>query len=115
METVIIDGRKFDINPLTRGQIRELKDYGFGYFICKPTLEQAHDAMDAVFDMVLSDQDQAFLDARPVKESFAVWKSLLAETYGGGADEGNLNGTSDGGLTNSESNTATAAVPENQI
>jgi len=115
METVIIDGREFDIQSLTRGQIRELKDHGFSYFICKPTLDQAHDAMDAAFDLVLSEQDQAFLDTRPIKDSFAVWKALLAETYGGGNDEGNSKGTSAGGSTNSESNTATAAVPENQI
>ena len=102
MEIVEINGRAFEIHPLTRGQIKELKDCGFSYFACRPSLEQANDAMDEVFDLVLSSDEKAFLDDLPVKESFAIWKAILAETYGGGADEKNSNGTSDGGLTKSE-------------
>lgn len=102
METVTIAGRDFEIKPLTRGQIRSLKDFGFTYFACRPSLEQANDAMDAAFDLVLSDDDKAFLDDRHVKDSFAVWKAILAETYGGGEDEGNSKGTSDGGLTKND-------------
>lgn len=114
MELVIIDGISLEIQPLTRGQIRQLRDHGFSYFVCKPSLEQAHDAMDAAFDLALSDKEKALLDKLPVKESFKVWKAILAETYGGGDDEKNSNGTSAGGSIEKESNTADAAVPEKQ-
>lgn len=115
METVIICGRSIDVNPLTRGQIKELKAHGFSYFFCSPGVEKAHDAMDAAFEIVLSKDDVAFLDTLPVKESFAVWKALLAETYGGGDDEGNLSATLDGGSTSKGSNTAESAGPEKQM
>ena len=65
MEIVKINDRSFEIHPLTRGQIKELKDYGFSYFACRPTLDQANDAMDAAFDIVLSDDDKVFLDDLP--------------------------------------------------
>ena len=64
--------------------------------------------------MVLSDQEREFLDTRPNPDKILVWKTLLAETYGGGRDEGNSNGTSAGGSTSSDSNTASAAVPGTQ-
>ena len=115
METVKIDGHEIDVYPLNKGQIRQLKDYGFSFFVCRPTLEQAHDAMDEAFKIALSESDQSFLDGRPVKDSMTVWKALLAETYGGGEDEKNLNGTSPGGSTESGSNTASGAGAEKQI
>lgn len=114
METVIIDDREFHIIPLTRGQIKSLKEYGFSYFVCKPTLDQVHDAMDAAFELALTDDDRAFLDTRPVKDSFAIWKAILAETYGGGDDEGNSEATSNGGLTKSGSGTAESAEQAKQ-
>lgn len=93
MEIIEINGRSFEIHPLTRGQIKELKDFGFSYFACRPTLDQANEAMDAAFDIVLSDEDKSFLDDLPVKDSFSIWKAILAETYGGGDDEKNSKAT----------------------
>ena len=115
MEKVLIADKEFFVYPLTRGQIRRLKEFGFSNFLCRPSIDQASDAMDAVFDLVLSETEKDFLDDRPIKDSFTIWKAILSETYGGGDDEKNLNGTSDGGSTEIESNTATAVVPEKQI
>jgi hypothetical protein len=115
METVVIDSHKIDVYPLKKEQIRELEDYGFSFFFCRPPLENAHGAMDAAFELALSESDRDFLEGRPVKDSITVWKALLAETYGGGEDEKNLNGTSPGGSTENESNTAGAAGAEKQI
>ncbi len=112
MEIVTISDRKFEINPLTRGQIKKLKEFGFTYFNCTPSLEQAHESLDAVFDMVLTEDEIQFIDARPNRDAIKIWKAVLAETYGGGSDEGNSNGTSDGSTTETESSTVTAAVPE---
>lgn len=114
MGVVVFEDRKIDVPSLTRGQIRELKPFGFTYFSCRPTIEQANEAMDGALKMVLSDDDLSYLDARPNKDSFRVWKEILTETYGGGDDEGNLSGTSAGGSTGNGSNTASAAVPEKQ-
>lgn len=101
MEIVNINGRDIEVKPLTRGQVRELKEHGFTYFTCRPTIEQANDAMDAAFKLVLSDDDRLFLDDQYIKDSIAVWKAIINETYGGGEDEGNSKGTSGGGSTES--------------
>ena len=112
MEIVNVSGAKIEVVPLTKAQIRELKEYGFSYFACRPTLEQAQDAMDAAFKFALPGDAVEALDNLPVSESIKVWRAILSETYGGGEDVGNSQGTSDGGSTNSESNIAGSVVPE---
>lgn len=72
-------GETFDLRPLTRGELKTLRKQG--YNMGALTTEQADDAMDAVFAMVLGD-DVDRLDAMPNTVAIDVWKKILSLTYG---------------------------------
>lgn len=91
-----LGGETIKIRALTRQEVRALKDVGFSLAMASPELSQADEAMDRVLALVLTDDDIAFLETRPLHESLMVWKEILKETYGDPDAEKNLNGTSAG-------------------
>ncbi|MCP3943226.1 MAG: hypothetical protein GY710_17300 [Desulfobacteraceae bacterium] len=99
MKTIPIDNRNIPVRPLTRGEIKELKEYGFTIFGCAPTLETADESVEKVFNFVLHEDDIKYLDTLPNRNSVAVWKEIIKETYGAEEEEKNSQGTSDGTST----------------
>lgn len=99
MDPVEINGRDIEIRGLTRKEVRDLEPYGFSCLACVPVYETADQAMEKVFDLVLSREDRAFLDDCPNSDSITVWKEILKETYGSRTEEKNLSSTSAGTAT----------------
>ncbi len=102
MRTIKVEGRKFDIRALTRGEIKKLKDFGYSYFGCVPTMENAIDAQDRCLETQLGDQDMEFLDSCPAKAGTEIWTEILKETYGASDEEKNSQSTSSGSGTKAE-------------
>lgn len=102
MAKITIEEIKKRVRPLTRGEIKSLKEFGYTYFGCLPTMEQANDALDKAFNIQLSGEDQAFLDTCTNKDARSVWEEILKETYGAKDEEKNFQSTSDGSLIKSE-------------
>lgn len=96
MRTETIRDRKININPLTRKQIKGLREYGFGPAFFVPTMETLNDAWDAVLPIAVSAEDHDFLDGCTPVETAPIWKAILEETYGSPAAEKNLQSTGDG-------------------
>ena len=99
MRTVMVEKREFEIRALTRGEIKGLKDLGYSYFGCVPSMENAIDAQDKCLETQLSDQDMKFLDSCPAKAGTKLWTEILKETYGSPDEEKNSQSTSDGSKT----------------
>ena len=96
MGKIKIGDKLIDVRPLTRGEIEGLKDCGFGVALCIPTVEQANDAYEKSIQIVLSDDDQAYLMTRPPSDTKKVWVEMLKETYGAPDEEKNSSSTSAG-------------------
>lgn len=89
MRTVEIKGRKIEIRPLTRAEIRSLKDCGYSFLGCIPDMKTANDAQERAMGLVLGKDDIAFLDDCPNRDATEVWKEILKETYGDPEEEKN--------------------------
>ncbi len=96
MATIKIKKRKITVRPLTRGEIKKLKDCGYTYFGCMPSFDQANDALDKAFKIQLSKEDLVFLDTCTNKDARKVWEEILKETYGAKDEEKNSESTSSG-------------------
>lgn len=96
MRKVTIFDRSIDIRPLTRKEIRELKKFGFGQAVFLPSPATVNEAWDAVFDLLLTKEEQEFLDSRPNADSHKIWQAALAETYSTEEEEKNLQSTGNG-------------------
>jgi len=81
--------RQIHLRPLKRKEIRSLKDCGYTYLGCVPSLETAYDTVDKALDLVLSDDALAFLDECSNSEAKLVWEGILKETYGDREEEKN--------------------------
>lgn len=102
--------RQIKIRSLKRKEIRELKDCGYNYIGCVPTIETLEATVDRALNTVLSQEDLEFLDECENKESQRCWNELLKETYGDKEEEKNLSATTSGTPTESGLNTATPAM-----
>lgn len=112
MGEITMKGKKVFMRSLTRGEIKQLKKYGYTIFGCVPDFDQSSDAMDECFKLVLSEDQIAYLDSVPNKKVIDVWKEILAETYGSQDEEKNLSGVSDGTQAKKESSIVTPAAPK---
>ncbi len=86
-EIKISEGKTIEVKALTRGQVKKLREKGFNPISL--TKEQAEDAMDETFTMALDADTITALDDEPYPVSLAVWRAILAETYGAPAEEKN--------------------------
>jgi len=96
MSEITVSQKKFSVRSLTRGEIKSLKNCGYTYFGCLPTIEQANDAIDKVFKMQFTNKELLFLDKCTNKEARSLWEEILKETYGAKDEEKNSQSTSDG-------------------
>ena len=99
MKTILIDGVDIAIRSLTRQEIKDMKDLGYSYLGCSPTLGTANQVVDAALEKVLSKADMDHLDSMPNQCTLDCWKEILKETYGAPDEEKNSPGTSDGTQT----------------
>ncbi len=96
MTTITINGKEFKVRPLTRGEIKSLKDCGYTYNSCVPTIEKANDALDKAFEIQFSKDEVTFLDDCTNKQGIKLWNEILKETYGAKEEEKNSDSTSSG-------------------
>lgn len=101
--------RDINIRPLTRREIKRLKDCGYTSFGVNFKEETLENIMERSIETILSQDDLTFLDDCPVSECRRCWQAINKETYGAGDEEKNSSTTSGGTKTGSESNTATGA------
>lgn len=102
MKKIIIEGREFEIRALTRGEIKDLKDLGYSYFGCVPSMENAIESQDKCLGTQLSKEDLEFLDTCSARSGTELWTEILKETYGAPDEEKNSLSTSDGCRTKKE-------------
>ena len=80
MQEVIVDGRPIPVRPLTRREVRELRDQGVNLAELSPG--QVFEVVETVTDLVLDEEQRAFLDDRGFPESRAIYMAVLKETFG---------------------------------
>ena len=97
--TITIEGIKFDIRALTRGEIKKLKEYGYSYFGCVPSMDNAIDAQDKCLETQLDKEQMMLLDDCSAKSGTKIWTEILKETYGAADEEKNSQSTSSGTRT----------------
>lgn len=102
--------RMIAIRALKRKEIRGLKNVGYNYVGCVPTVETLEETVDRALGLVLSENDLEFLDECDNKESQRCWNELLKETYGSKDEEKNSSATTSGTPTESGLNTAPPAA-----
>lgn len=88
MRQIKIGNKTFEVRGLSRGEVRQVRQAGFNLNVL--TLENAEDALDFVFDIVFSKEDNLILDDLPNSFSMKVWRAVLFETYGSEEEEKNL-------------------------
>lgn len=81
--------RRISLRALKRKEIRQLQEFGYTYLGCVPKYETAQRVVDDALDLVLSKEDQAFLDECDSRQAKDVWQALLKETYGDLEEEKN--------------------------
>lgn len=95
------------VKGLTRGQIDELKEFGFNWSFFDPPGELSgrdyDQGMKKVFDFCVINKD-AFEDLQDedLKMTTKIFTGILIETYGSGAEEKNLPSSGSGGQTKKE-------------
>jgi hypothetical protein len=83
-----IDGKKFEIRPLTRGEVKSLRKKG--YNIGNLSLENADDAADEILEMVCGPEQIREVYALPNDKALELFKAIIDLSYGQGEDEKNL-------------------------
>ncbi len=101
--------RSINLRPLSRKEIRGMKDIGYTFFGWQGRVEDVDEALDTAFAKVLTEDDRAFLEECGNKESYRIWQELLKETYGDRTEEKNSSTTSAGDTTGTGPNTAGGA------
>ncbi|WP_054031021.1 hypothetical protein [Desulfatitalea tepidiphila] len=86
-EVKLTDSKIIEVHALTRGQVKDLRRQGFNLMAL--TKDQAEEAMDAAFAMVLAPEEIEELNGLAYPVALAVWRAILAETYGAPGEEKN--------------------------
>jgi hypothetical protein len=94
--------KKIKIRSLKRKEIRALTHCGYNYLGCVPAMETAQDSVDLALEMVMSEEDLAFIDECPAAATQDLWRAVLKETYGSKDEEKNSSATGSGTTTESE-------------
>jgi hypothetical protein len=85
--TVNIGGEDMKVRGLLRKEVKDLKKEGF--ILSDLRDDNVDDAMDKVFEIVLTKEDIAKIDELPNRESIKVWTAILDLTYGNEVQEKN--------------------------
>ena len=93
-------GNSVDVRGLSRKEVREYKALGVD-FSSLPR-ETADEVMDDVNARVLSEEQLAMLDGMEYKHSLAVFRGVMAETFGAPDEEKNSSATLSGSATKTE-------------
>lgn len=83
MET-IIEGKSYNIRPLTRGEIKQLRKKGLE--LANLSQDKADDAIDAVIGLVLPDRVDE-IDGLSNTVALGIFKNVVELTYGGRAEK----------------------------
>lgn len=83
-----IGGNKFEIRPLTRGEVKALRKKG--YNIGNLSLENADDAADEILELVCGTEQIQEVDKLPNDQALDLFKAIIDLSYGKGDDEKNL-------------------------
>jgi hypothetical protein len=83
-----IGGKKFEIRPLTRGEVKALRKKG--YNIGNLSLENADDAADEILELVCGTEQIQEVDKLPNDQALDLFKAIIDLSYGKGDDEKNL-------------------------
>lgn len=108
MRTVEIQGRKFSVRALKRGEIKHLRE-DHGIILMALTRNNAEEAQDRIFNMIFNPEDLKAIDELEWQKSQELWDAILKETYGAEDEEKNLSGSGPGTQTKDESDTASIA------
>ena len=93
MRDVTIDGEVFTVRAMTRGEVKKIRAEGFN--LLEPMGKDLDDLMNRMFELVLSTEDVARIDAMAHNRGREVYLAIMAETYGGAEEEKNSgNGSS---------------------
>ncbi len=87
MRTIEVNGQSFDVRPLKRGEVKQLRKAGFNLVALDPPT--AEDAMDAVFELIFTPDQISAIDALDNPDALKVWSAVLVETYGSRGEEKN--------------------------
>lgn len=84
-KVTLSNSEEIDVKPLTYGQIKKLKDYGFSMIQCGITIENVGEACEAVVEMALGRID----DGMSVTDIRKIFRAVIDETYGSEDEEKN--------------------------
>lgn len=87
------------VRAMTRGEIRAGKDFGLGYAGPVLTMENFDDALDYCLDWQF---EREILDGLPNPDLQALFKALIAETWGAPGEEKNSLRSGNGSQTADE-------------
>jgi hypothetical protein len=99
MRTIEIEGQKFEVRSLTRGEIKELQSFGYNYITCNLKQEKADKGLDKCLEILFDKKQMQFLDTCSNSKVRNLWIEILKETYGAPDEEKNLQSTSSGSKT----------------
>jgi len=87
MRTITLSTGPADVRPLTRGEIKQGADIGFGALQFKLTVEN----FDATLDYALGTQlSQEAIDKMSAPDARKFFQAIIAETWGSEDEEKNL-------------------------
>lgn len=88
MREITINGVEFEIRPLKRKEVKEMRKKGMPLTTLSPDL--AEQAMESVFEMVFTPEQIEIIDELDNPDSLKLWNGILKETYGDKGEEKNL-------------------------
>ncbi|BBO92051.1 hypothetical protein [Desulfosarcina ovata] len=87
MRTVTLGSNDFDVRPLKRKEVKQLRKDGITLVNLDPA--KGEEAMDRVFDMVFTPDQIAVIDELDNPDALKLWSAVLKETYGAQDEEKN--------------------------
>lgn len=105
-KVILSDGSRFDVRPLTRGEIRTGKNLGLKYLGVKIDPDNFDDVLDYCLGCLFSDEN---IDNMPNLDQQAIFRAVIAETWGSRDEEKNSDPSGSGSQTANGSSTAGTA------
>lgn len=87
MRTITINENNFEIRPLKRKEVKQLR--AEGYNLTALALGTGEEAMDRVFAMVFTPEQISIIDELDNPDAIKLWSGILKETYGAPGEEKN--------------------------
>ena len=83
-----LDGQKFIARSLKRKELKKLRKEK-GIVLSNLDVEKAEEAMDVVFEMVFTEEENEKIDDLDNSKAMHLWTEILKETYGSYEEEKN--------------------------